>query len=600
MSTEDRLNELFARWQAEHARGLQVSAGELCRECPELADELSERIQRSQQVTVETDDRYETIDPVSRSGRDTSPYATRLGGDSGTPGFPRGTPLPMVPGHILLGELGRGGMGVVYKARQVGLNRLVALKMILNGAYAGDQERGRFLTEAEAAARLHHPNIVQIYQIGEHDGLPFFSLEYCDGGSLAEKMAGRPRPAAEAAHLVETLARAMQAAHDQGIIHRDLKPANVLMATARHSGTSQTVDLGADSRVVKIADFGLAKKLDEAGNTASGAVIGTPSYMAPEQAGGDIKRVGPSADIYSLGAILYECLTGRPPFRAATLMDTIKLVVTNEVVPPSMLAQVPRDLETICQKCLQKQPARRYPSAQALADDLHRFQSGEPILARPPGVLERLVHWSRQHRSLFAGLTALLVMLTIASAILAWSSYRASDRLEVLRQKEQPLRDLRGEIALYDEILTSSAVLAATTGDAQWEERYHQHEALLDAALAKAAKLDPESATAIEALDAANRELVVLEKRAFDLGRAGQTAEARSLLTGDDYRHFKGNYSASLAQLNRHLDEHSRRALSEAQQEAHLFTLLAFLVAGVVVVLLLAGAVATFSSLRMR
>jgi CHASE3 domain sensor protein len=191
-------------------------------------------------------------------------------------------------------------------------------------------------------------------------------------------------------------------------------------------------------------------------------------------------------------------------------------------------------------------------------------------------------------------------MLTIASAILAWSSYRASDRLEVLRQKEQPLRDLRGEIALYDEILTSSAVLAATTGDAQWEERYHQHEALLDAALAKAAKLDPESATAIEALDAANRELVVLEKRAFDLGRAGQTAEARSLLTGDDYRHFKGNYSASLAQLNRHLDEHSRRALSEAQQEAHLFTLLAFLVAGVVVVLLLAGAVATFSSLRMR
>ena len=254
-----------------------------------------------------------------------------------------------VPGYEVLSELGRGGMGVVYKARQVKLGRLVALKMILSGGHAGEADLARFRTEAEAIARLQHPNIVQIYEVGEHGGLPFFSLEFCGGGSLEKKRGGTPLPPAEAAVLVETLARAMQAAHEKGVIHRDLKPANVLLA---EDGTP------------KITDFGLAKKLDEAGQTASGAVMGTPSYMAPEQAGG--QAVGPLADVYALGAVLYECLTGRPPFKAATNLDTILQVVSDEPVPPAQLQpKTPRDLETICLKCLHKDPEKRYPSAAA-------------------------------------------------------------------------------------------------------------------------------------------------------------------------------------------------------------------------------------------
>ncbi len=224
----------------------------------------------------------------------------------GAPAGPRAGATVRVPGYEPLGELGRGGMGVVYRARQTALGRVVALKMILSGAHAGADDLARFRTEAEAIARLQHPNIVQIYEVGEHDGLPFFSLEFCGGGSLDRSLAGKPLPPRDAALLVVTLARAMQAAHEKGVIHRDLKPANVLLA---EDGTP------------KITDFGLAKRLDAAGQTVTGSVMGTPSYMAPEQAEGK-KAVGPAADVYALGAILYECLTGRPPFRAATALDT--------------------------------------------------------------------------------------------------------------------------------------------------------------------------------------------------------------------------------------------------------------------------------------
>ena len=256
-----------------------------------------------------------------------------------------------VAGYEILGVLGRGGMGVVYKARQVKLGRLVALKMILAGAPCRQQDRDRFRTEAEAIARLQHPNIVQVHEVGEHDGKPFFSLEFCSGGSLDRKLNGTPLPAQEAARLLETLARAMQAAHDQSVIHRDLKPANVLLAA---DGTP------------KITDFGLAKKLDDVGQTAIGAIMGTPSYMAPEQASGKSKEIGPAADVYALGAILYECLTGRPPFKAATPLDTILQVVSDEPVPPSQLQpKTPRDLETICLKCLHKEAGKRYASAAA-------------------------------------------------------------------------------------------------------------------------------------------------------------------------------------------------------------------------------------------
>jgi serine/threonine protein kinase len=289
---------------------------------------------------------------------------------------------PAVPGYEVLGELGRGGMGVVYKARQVKLNRVVALKMILAGAHAGEAELTRFHAEARAIARLQHPHIVQIYDIGEHQGLPYFCLEFMGGGSLRSMLQGGRQPAEAAAELVESLARAMHYAHGQGVVHRDLKPANVLLA--------------ADG-IVKITDFGLAKRLDEPGLTASDVVMGTPSYMAPEQASGRSKEVGPPADVYALGAILYECLTGRPPFRAATVMDTIRQVLTEEPVPPRLLCNdLSPDLDTICLKCLAKEPAERYASAEELAEDLRRFRGGEPLSASPIGEKEWVTRWSRR------------------------------------------------------------------------------------------------------------------------------------------------------------------------------------------------------------
>jgi serine/threonine protein kinase len=278
------------------------------------------------------------------------------------------TAWPDVPGYRISRELGRGGMGVVYRAWQESLDRPVALKVILAAEYAGQEERHRFRAEAETAARLQHPNIVQVYDIGEHQGRPFFAMELVDGASVAQKSAGRRMPLHEAAVLIETVARAVDHAHQRRVIHRDLKPANVLLSTG---GTP------------KVTDFGLAKRLDRAAaHTQSGAVLGTPSYMAPEQAGGKAKYVGPAADVYALGAILYELVTGRPPFRAETTLETLLQVMSEEAVPPTQLRpDCPSDLEAICLKCLQKKPEQRYASAAALAEDLHCFLAGEPIQA---------------------------------------------------------------------------------------------------------------------------------------------------------------------------------------------------------------------------
>ncbi|HYT89642.1 MAG TPA: serine/threonine-protein kinase, partial [Gemmataceae bacterium] len=312
-----------------------------------------------------------------------------------------GSGWPTVPGYEIVGELGRGGMGVVYKARHRQLNRLVALKMVLAGGYASQGERQRLRTEAEAIAHLQHAHIVQIYEVGECDGRPFLALEFCAGGSLDRKLAGVPLPPVEAAQLVQTLAQAVHAAHQHHVIHRDLKPANVLLT---EDGT------------VKITDFGLAKRLDvEQALTQSGAIMGTPSYMAPEQAQGERGQVGPATDVYALGAILYEVLTGRPPFKAPSVVDTLAQVVQVEPVAPSRLqAKVPRDLETVCLKCLQKEPGRRYASAWDLAEDLRRFQAGEPILARPVGRLERGWRWCRRNPAL-AVLSAAIVLLLVGS-----------------------------------------------------------------------------------------------------------------------------------------------------------------------------------------
>jgi WD40 repeat protein len=345
-------------------------------------------------------------------------------------------PATDASGYEVLAELGRGGMGVVYKARHHSLDRIVALKMILGSGEVDAEEAARFRTEAQAVARLHHPNIVQIYEIGEKGGRPFFSLEYVEGGSLARQLAGAPLAPARAAAVVEALARGVHAAHQAGVIHRDLKPANVLLTT---DGTP------------KVTDFGLAKKIDDdSGQTRSGIIMGTPSYMAPEQASGKSREVGPAADVYALGAILYECLTGRPPFKAASMLETLHLVRSREPVPPSRLQpKTPRDLETICLKCLQKEPRRRYPSAEALADDLLRFQQSRPILARPVGWLESLAKWARRRPGLAASLCGTAVTLLAALGLVTAFYLRAEDRAVkegIARQNEEEAR-IRAEAA---------------------------------------------------------------------------------------------------------------------------------------------------------
>jgi serine/threonine protein kinase len=286
-------------------------------------------------------------------------------------------------------------MGVVYRARQVSLKRLVALKLIRDGALAGPQQRARFRIEAEAAARMRHANIVAIYEVGEHQGRPYFAMELVDGPSLDKHLSGRPQPAPHAAELLHTIALAVQHAHAQNVVHRDLKPANILLAVGHVSnvpGGEGTLETCPTFGTPKITDFGLAKCLDgEQGQTRTGDILGTPSYMAPEQARGEGKQVGPAADIYALGAILYELLTGSPPFLADSWQQTIEQVLHEEPEPPARLhPSVPPDLETICLKCLEKEPARRYASAGELADDLARFLEGKPVAAVPLSATERL------------------------------------------------------------------------------------------------------------------------------------------------------------------------------------------------------------------
>jgi tetratricopeptide (TPR) repeat protein/tRNA A-37 threonylcarbamoyl transferase component Bud32 len=288
---------------------------------------------------------------------------------------------PCIAGYEVLQEAGRGGMSVVYKARQAHPERLVAIKMILSGVHAGVERQVRFLSEADAIARLQHPHIVQIYEVGQHESFPFLSLEFMNGGSLAQKLDGTPQPARQAASLVETLARAIHHAHEHGVIHRDLKPANILLTT---------------DGIPKISDFGLAKQ-ERPGLTATGAILGTPTYMAPEQAAGNNAAVGPPADIYALGVILYELLTGRPPFQSAAVQETLAQVRSQEPVPPrSLQPRLPCDLETICLKCLEKDPARRYLSALRLAADLSHFLKGETIEARPSPAWERFGKWMQR------------------------------------------------------------------------------------------------------------------------------------------------------------------------------------------------------------
>lgn len=401
MTNDPRVPQLLDELLASNATPEAV-----CKSCPELLPEVHKRWRRIRRLCAD-------LDTLFPSHNEKAPPT-------------EGIDLPRIPGYEVEGVLGRGGMGIVFRARHLRLNRPVALKMVIGGTYAESRERARFQRETEAAAGLRHPNIVQVYDVGEVDGQPYFTMEFIAGPTLAQKLAATPQQVQQAARLVTTLAEAVQAAHTCGIVHRDLKPTNILLT---------------DDGTPKITDFGLARRVtDAAGLTQSGFAVGTPSYMAPEQARGRVQAIGPEVDVYSLGAILYEMLTGRPPFRGETPAETVLQVMSQEPVPPSRLnISVPHDLETICLKCLSKEPSRRYRTAAELATDLSRFQRGEPILARPVGPIERLVKWARRHPSLAASLVSGMLLL---NGIVAVVVSVLVDRSVLTRTVEADLREV--------------------------------------------------------------------------------------------------------------------------------------------------------------
>ena len=420
--------------------------------------------------------------------------------------------MPEVPGYEILGELGRGGMALVYQARQLQPDRIVALKMIRAVEHAGPMERLRFQIETEAVARLQHTHIVQLYEAGEVQGRPFFSLEYCDGGTLAQQWRQqRPTPR-EAAGLIEALARAMHYAHLRGVVHRDLKPSNVLLA-----GPEQ---------VAKITDFGLAKRIDaEARDVSqSGAIMGTASYMAPEQAAGKVHDTGPATDVYGLGALLYECLTAQPPFQAETALETLQQVLEREPLWPSRRGvRVPRDLETICLKCLNKVPARRYASAEDLANDLRRFQAGEPIRARAVGTAERTWKWARR-RPAVASLLAVLA-ITVASSLIGFLTLWRHSEAERSRAEHALVRALESDKAASGAVRDLVGLLASTTKSPQRRayERLVESSRLLRELTAKLRQVRGVAASDLIEICGLERDL------AKDFWRRGKYPESRTL-----------------------------------------------------------------------
>jgi serine/threonine-protein kinase len=421
MPIEHRIRQLV-----EEALNSGRSPDEVCRDCPELLGEVRREWERVRVVEAEMDALFPGPDgppPDDAAFRDEE------------------TGLPRIEGYDVEAVLGQGGMGVVYRARHRKLNRLVALKMILAGAYARPPDRARFQREAVAVAALRHPHVVQVYDSGEAGGRPYFTMEFVEGGTLADKLAGTPLAARPAADLVAALAGAVQAAHASGVVHRDLKPANVLLTA---DGTP------------KVTDFGLARYVEGGPElTLSGTRVGTPSYMAPEQVLGRSRAIGPATDVYSMGAILYELLTGRPPIRGESAAETERQVIDTDPVPPARLnARVPRDLETICLKCLHKEPHRRYASAAALADDLNRFLRGDAVAARPEGRLRRLIRQLRRRpvfsTALAAGLLCVTALvgggLCLAYERAADASAAEADRAAIERAANEDLQEMVGSL----------------------------------------------------------------------------------------------------------------------------------------------------------
>jgi serine/threonine-protein kinase len=405
MSDESRIQQLLEE-TLESGRAPE----EVCAQFPQLLWRVLEGVRQCQAVEAQIDAMF----PPSSDGMAARRRRLISGNDS----------LPEIPGYQVEAVLGRGGVGVVYRAKHLKLNRYVALKMLLSGAFADPRELARFTRESQAVASLRHEHIVQVYDVGEFDGKPYFTTEIMEGGSLAQKLAGIPQPADKAASLLMKLATAADVAHVGGIVHRDLKPSNILLTA---DGTP------------KIADFGLARRIaQDVTITEVAAHVGTPSYMAPEQALGNIGAIGPQTDIYGLGAILYELLTGRPPFRAESASETERQLISKEPVPPSRLnAKVPRDLETICLKCLRKEPERRYASAAALADDLRRFLEGRPISARPPGWGGRIWRWARREPAAAALIATTIALVALAVGGGFWAQrQKAQARVTMARQQQ--------------------------------------------------------------------------------------------------------------------------------------------------------------------
>ena len=407
--SHDRLLDFMEEWEALYRRGEEVPPG-----WPGLSDPV---LRENLRLRIEDQERLYALMGFARTSREE--------------GIEAEDQLPSYPNHEVLMEIGRGGMGVVYKARDLKLGRFVAIKTISEGRYAAREHRERFRSEAHAVARLRHPNIIAIHAVGEHQNRPFLSLEFAEGGSLAQRLAEKPMAPREAAELVETIARAVHVAHMAGIVHRDLKPSNILLT--------------ADG-IPKVCDFGLAKLMDsDLGATVSGQILGTPSYMSPEQADGHSKQVGPAADIYAIGAILYQALTGRPPFLGESKLETLKLVSCTEVVPPRRLRpDVPRDLETICLKCLEKESRKRYASAEAIGADLRRFLEDRSILARPVGPAGRLKRWSRRNMLLASVSAALVIIVSLSTPamMVLWLRARGErDRAETHLTRAERARD---------------------------------------------------------------------------------------------------------------------------------------------------------------
>ncbi|MGE3240447.1 MAG: serine/threonine-protein kinase [Pirellulales bacterium] len=492
-----------------------------------------------------------------------------------------------IAAYEILAEIGRGGMGVVYQAQDLRLKRAVALKVILAGGHAGEVELARFQIEAESVARLNHQNFVQIYEVGSDDGLPFLALEYCPGGSLEDRLEGSPLATRDAAELVAKLADAMDHAHRAGVIHRDLKPGNVLFD---------------ENGEPKITDFGLAKKVDEDdSHTRTVSVMGSIGYMSPEQASGRTRDATASVDIYALGAMLYRLLAGKTPFEGASTVESLQLVIHGVPVPIRRLRpSCPRDLETICLKCLEKSPAARYASAGALADDLRRFLRGEPITARAATPLEQLTSWARRNPLPTTMAIGAVIMLAVLAGAMAWTTYRNYRLIESIQHREMRIQELRGQILYLDEVLTNSCSLAAVTGERRWEERYRRYLPELDAAINQAVELDPDAEAELAAVGSANAALVRLEDQAFDLVRQKQSGQAWKLLNGDEYQRNKHEYADGLASFSNRLREHSESAILAARSEAMIFLSAAVCLSSLVIVILLVGSYSLFRILRSR